>query len=74
MYVGRKDSYPEVVRDLFNASVLSGMSPNTQVIGVADGGIGLKEALEHQFPNMQFILVLHYDFNFCVTIYGQTVQ
>jgi hypothetical protein len=57
IYVGKKDSYPEVVNDLYNASVLCGMSPETtKVIGVADGGIGLKEELERQFPNMQFIL------------------
>lgn len=56
IYVGRKDSYPEVVSDLFSASVLSGMSSETKVIGVADGGIGLKEELENQFPNMQSVL------------------
>ena len=55
-YVGKKDSYPEVVNDLFQAAVLQGMSPTTQVIGVGDGGIGLKEELERQFPTMQFIL------------------
>ncbi len=55
-YVGKKDSYPEVVSDLFQAAVLEGMSPRTQVIGVGDGGIGLKEALETQFPTMRFIL------------------
>lgn len=56
IYVGKKDSYPEVVNDLFNASVLKGMSPETKVIGVSDGGIGLKEELEKQFCNIQFIL------------------
>ena len=55
-YVGKKDSYTEVVSDLFQAAVLEGMSPHTQVIGVGDGGIGLKEELEKQFPTMQFIL------------------
>ncbi len=55
-YVGKKDSYPEVVHDLFQAAVFQGMSPTTQVIGVGDGGIGLKEELERQFPTMQFIL------------------
>ncbi len=56
IYVGKKSSYPEVVRDLFNASVLIGMSPETEAVGVADGGIGLMEELKSQFPNMQFIL------------------
>jgi hypothetical protein len=56
IYVGKMDKYPEVVGQLFNASVLIGMTPETRVIGIADGGIGLKEELENQFPNMQFIL------------------
>lgn len=55
-YVGKKDSYPEVVGQLFGAAVLEGMTPETQVVGVADGGIGLKEELERQFPNIRFIL------------------
>ena len=56
LYVGKKDAYSAVVSDLFQAAVLQGLSPATSVIGVADGGIGLKEALERQFPGMQFIL------------------
>jgi hypothetical protein len=56
IYVGKMDTYPEVVGQLFNASVLCGMLPKTQIIGIADGGIGLKEELENQFPDMQFIL------------------
>ena len=57
IYVGKKDSYPKVVNDLYNATLLCGLSPETtRVIGVADGGIGIKEELERQFPNMQFIL------------------
>ena len=32
------------------------MSPTTQVIGVGDGGSGLKEELEKQFPTMPCIL------------------
>ena len=55
-YVGKKDVYSEVVSDLVQAAVLEGMSPTTQVIGVGDGGIGLKEELEKQFPTLQFIL------------------
>ena len=56
IFVGRMDSYPEVVGDLHKAALLSGMSSTTQVIGVADGGIGLSEELKRQFPNLQFIL------------------
>lgn len=55
-YVGKMGSYPEVVDQLFQASVLGGMSVDTTVIGVADGGIGLKEALEGRFANLQFVL------------------
>jgi hypothetical protein len=55
IYVGKTDTYPEVVGQLFNASVMCGMSPKTQIIGIADGGIGLKEESENQFPDMQFI-------------------
>lgn len=43
IYIGKTDSYPEVVRQLSDASVLIGMSPGTQVIGIGDGGMGLKE-------------------------------
>jgi hypothetical protein len=56
LYVGKKDSYAEVVHDLFQAAALQGMSSTTPVIGVGDGGIGLKEELEKQFPMLQFIL------------------
>lgn len=56
LYVGKKASYPDVIDDLVQAAVLQGMSSATQVIGVADGGIGLKEELERQFPGMHFIL------------------
>jgi hypothetical protein len=50
------DSYPEVIGQLHNAAVLSGMSSTTDIVGVADGGIGLSEELKRQFPTMQFIL------------------
>ncbi len=56
IYVGKMSSYTEIIEQLFNASILSGMSPKTKVIGVADGGIGLCERLKKRFPNMQFIL------------------
>ena len=56
LFVGKMDSYPEVIGQLHNAAVLTGMRPATDVIGVADGGIGLSEELKRQFPTMQFIL------------------
>lgn len=56
IYIGKKDLYPEVVGQLFGAAVLAGLTPETEVIGVGDGGNGLKEELENQFENMQFIL------------------
>ena len=55
-YVGMMSSYPEVAGLLFDASVMVGMTPDTEVIGVADGGTGLKEELENQFADLQFIL------------------
>jgi len=48
--------YPEVVQQLVSAAVDQGMSARSQVYAVADGGNGLREALEAQFPNLTFIL------------------
>jgi hypothetical protein len=55
-YIGKKAAYADIVRDVGQAAVLEGMTSQTQVIGISDGGIGLKEALETQFPSRQFIL------------------
>lgn len=55
-FVGKMASYKEIVGDLHNAGKLIGMTAETEVVGVADGGIGLSEELKRQFPNMQFIL------------------
>jgi len=55
-FVGKMDSYPEVIGQLHRAAVLAGMSSTTDIVGVADGGIGLSEELKKQFPTMQFIL------------------
>jgi len=55
-YVGRMDSYPEVVSELFSLAVAHGLSEQTEVIAPSDGGIGLREELERQFPHIQFIL------------------
>jgi hypothetical protein len=54
-YVGRMGSYPEVVRQSSDASVFIGMAPETEVIGMADGGMGLEEESENRFPNVRFV-------------------
>jgi len=55
-FVGKMDSYQAVVSQMHSAAVLTGMTPETKIIGVADGGIGLSEELKRQFSSMQFIL------------------
>jgi hypothetical protein len=55
-YVARMSKYPEVVGYLVRAAVIQGMSGRTQVIAVADGGNGLRQALEQQFSKLTFIL------------------
>ena len=50
------DSYEEIVGDLYNAAKLIGMTSKTEIIGIADGGIGLSEEMKRQFPKMQFVL------------------
>jgi hypothetical protein len=54
-YVARMSKYPEVVGHLVSAAVIQGMSVRTKVYAVADGGNGLREALEDQFPRLTFI-------------------
>ncbi len=55
-YVARMSEYPEVVGQLFAAAVDHGLSSRSQTIAVADGGNGLREEIEVQFPNTRFIL------------------
>ena len=55
-FIARMGKYPELVSQLHNAAVDQGLSIYTLVFGVADGGNGLKEALETKFTNFQFIL------------------
>ena len=55
-FVGKMDSYEEIVGDLYNAAKLIGMTSKTETVGVADGGIGLSEEMKRQFPKMQFVL------------------
>jgi hypothetical protein len=56
LYVARMDVYSEVARRLFQTSVAKGLSSQTQVVSVGDGGIGLRESLEEHFAGIQFIL------------------
>ena len=51
-YVVRMSKYPEVVGQLVSTAFYQGMSKQTQVYAVADGGNGLREALEAQFSNL----------------------
>ena len=55
-FIARMGQYPELVPQLHSAAVDQGLSIYTLVFGVADGGNGLKEALEAKFTNFQFIL------------------
>jgi hypothetical protein len=55
-YIAAVAPYDVVTEALFSAAVDRGLSERTQVIGVADGGNGLREALDAKFANMRFIL------------------
>jgi hypothetical protein len=56
LYVAQMDKYPEIVSQLFCAATLAGMGNETLVVAVADGAQGLREEVENQFHNLQFIL------------------
>jgi hypothetical protein len=56
LYVAQMEKYPEVVSQLSCVATMLGMTKETDVVAVADGGQGLREELENQFPDMQFIL------------------
>ena len=55
-YVGGMKSYDAIGDDLFSAAVGRGLSSNTKVVGVADGGNGIMEQLQSKFASFQFIL------------------
>lgn len=55
-FVGGMDSYPAIVSQMHSAAILMGLTPETNVVGVADGAPGLSDELKRQFPQMQFIL------------------
>ena len=50
LYVAQMEKYPEVVSQLFSVAAMLGMTQETDVVAVADGGHGLREELENQFP------------------------
>lgn len=55
-YVGKLAGYPEVVGQIFEAACLRGLSSTTQVIACTDGGNGIREEIEAQFTNLQYVL------------------
>ena len=57
-FVARMGKYSEIIQQLIGAAYDRGLFPRTQIFALADGAIGLKEALEKAFPKLQFILDL----------------
>ena len=55
-YVARLDSLDAVAGELFGAAVERGLSEATQVFAVADGGNGIREALDAHFSRLKFLL------------------
>ena len=55
-FIARYGKYPELAKNLKSAAYLQGFSEESPIFAVADGGPGLKEALEAEFPTLQFIL------------------
>ena len=55
-FVARMGKYSEIIQQLVGAAYDRGLFPRTQIFALADGAIGLKEALEKAFPELQFIL------------------
>ncbi len=52
-FAGGLATYGEVTQRLFGVAALRGLSSQSKVVAVADGGNGLKEALAEQFTDMQ---------------------
>lgn len=44
IFAGRMDSYQSVVSQMRSAAVLAGMTPATEIVGVADGGSDLAKS------------------------------
>ena len=55
-FVAKMGKYPEILQHLIGAAYDRGLFSGAQIFAVADGGTGLKEALEKSFPGLQFIL------------------
>jgi hypothetical protein len=55
-YVCAMASYPDMCAQLHAAACHRGLARTTQVVAPLDGGQGLREAVEGQFPNAQVIL------------------
>ena len=54
-FVARMGKYSEIIQQLVGAAYDRGLFPRTQIFALADGAIGLKEALEKAFRGLQFI-------------------
>ena len=55
-FVARMGKYPEIVPQLVGAAYDRGLFSESQIFALADGAIGLYEALKEAFPGLQFIL------------------
>jgi hypothetical protein len=55
-YVACMDKYPVVVEQMVGAACARGLSSRTKVVAVADGGNGLREAIDAKFAGVRFIL------------------
>ena len=55
-FVARMGKYSEIIQQLVGAAYDRGLFSESQIFALADGAIGLKEALEDAFPQLQFIL------------------
>lgn len=56
IYVAGRADYETMCHRLFQAAGIKGLGPETQVIGLGDGALGLKEGLEMCFARLQYIL------------------
>jgi hypothetical protein len=56
LFGAQVEKYPEVVSQLFSLAAMLGMTRQTTVVAVADGGPGVREQMESKLPVTQFIL------------------
>jgi hypothetical protein len=57
-YVARMSEYSTVCDDLFSIAVERGLSKDSTVISVSDGGNGLRDRLRVAFPGLRYLLDL----------------